>query len=121
MVKQMNYSSFSKGSETKKPEVVEATEPDDPPYIINPEEFGEEDGYDMTTLTFYSDGPLTDEDDELIEDVDGLVGRDSISRFRDFKVEAVYVRNDKFKTDYEIISDLRRFDDVLADGLRHRR
>ncbi|MCF8018153.1 MAG: hypothetical protein K9L62_02020 [Vallitaleaceae bacterium] len=123
MVKKMDYSSFSNENKTDEPsiDVVPDDDPDDPPYIINPDDFGDHEEYDLVTLTYYSDGVLTDQDDELIEDIDGMVGYEALSRFKDFKIDCLYVRNDRLGSDYEIISDLRRFDDVLSDGLRHRR
>ena len=40
------------------------------PYVISPEEFGENDNYETSSLTFYSDGILADENDEMVDDVD---------------------------------------------------
>ena len=51
----------------------------DRPYVITPEEFGDIDDYERISLTYYSDKVLTDEDDELIEDVDNIVGLDSLN------------------------------------------
>ena len=56
-------------------------EPVDRPYVIMPEEFGELDGYETISLTYYADGKLTYEDDELVDDVDEIVGEDSLTQF----------------------------------------
>ena len=87
----------------------------DKPYVIPPEDFGDED-YEIESLTYYADGVLTDDWDNRIEDVEGTVGIDSLTHFGDNKddEDTVYVRNDKLKTDYEILRDLRNFADVIA-------
>lgn len=80
------------------------------PYVIPPDEFGECE-YDTVTLTLYADGILTDELDEVIYDVDGVVGEDSLKHFGEFEDYSVYVRNDRDKTDYEILLNVRNYDD----------
>ena len=81
------------------------------PYVISPEEFGEND-YDTESLTLYADGVLTDDMDNKIEDVEGMVGEDSLNHFGEYEDDSVFVRNDKYKTDYEILLDTRKFSDV---------
>lgn len=83
------------------------------PYVITPEEFGEAEGYDMESLTLYADNVLTDDLNHLIEDVDGLVGYDSLTHFGEYEEDSVFVRNDNFKTDYEILLDTRKYSDVV--------
>ena len=84
------------------------------PQFISPDDFGEEFGYDTRTFTYYADGVLTDEDDEVIRNVDDLVGSDFPSHFGDYEEDSVFVRNNEEKTDYEILRDLRRFSDVVG-------
>ena len=79
------------------------------PYVISPDEFGEFEDYDTETLTYYSDGVLVDDQDNVIEDIEGIVGRDSLNTFGRYEDDAVHVRNDALKTDYEILSDIRTF------------
>lgn len=85
------------------------------PYVIEPVEFGELHGYDTVTLTYYADGVLTDDMDEPIEDVDGMVGKDSLNHFGEYEDDSVYVRNEKDQTDYEILYDSRNYDDVINE------
>lgn len=80
------------------------------PYVIPPDEFGECE-YDTVTLTYYPDGVLTDELDEIIYDVDGVVGEESLKHFGEFEDDSVCVRNDRDKTDYEILLDPRNYSD----------
>lgn len=83
------------------------------PYIIPPEEAGES-GYDIMTLLYYKDHVLTDEDNNIIEDIDDVIGFDSLTRFGEFEDDTVYVRNDKYRVDYEVINDPERtFSDVF--------
>jgi hypothetical protein len=82
------------------------------PYVISPEEFGELDWYDKIGLSYYADQILADENDELVEDVEGVVGFESLSHFGEYEDDSVFVRNDRLKCDYEILLDQRKYSDV---------
>lgn len=84
------------------------------PYVIKPEEFGEILEYESISLTYYADGVLADEYDEVIDDVDEIVGEKSLTTFGQYEDSAVFVRNDARKTDYEILLDLRNYSDVVG-------
>ncbi len=84
------------------------------PTIITPEEFGDADGYDTQTLTYYADGVLTDDADYPIEDIDDTIGYESLSHFGEYEEDAVHVRNDALRTDYEILYDPRNYSDVMG-------
>lgn len=89
------------------------------PYVIAPEDFGEYgDDYEMLTLTYYADDILTDDHDEIVEDVDAKVGLESLTRFGEYTYDpnTVYVRNDKRKCDYEIMRDDRNYADVVKES-----
>lgn len=83
------------------------------PKVITPDEFDEFEDYDKFSLTYYADGVLTDENDCLIEDVEGTVGVESLTHFGEYEDDSVFVRNDRLKCDYEILLDLRTYSDVL--------
>lgn len=83
------------------------------PYVISPDEFAEFDDYETISLTYFADEVLTDEDYNPIEDVDNVVGEESLDHFGDYEDDSVFVRNDRLKTDYEILLDTRRFEDVM--------
>lgn len=85
------------------------------PYVISPDEFGEleDEGYDTETFSYYADGVLTDEMDNPVEDIAGTVGSESLTHFGDYEDDAVHVRNERLKRDYEILYDFRRFKDVF--------
>ena len=86
----------------------------DRPYVIAPDEFGERAGYERFSFTYYSDGTLTDECDEPIspEDVEKLVGKESLTHFGEYEDDSVFVRNDDIESDFEILLDLRKYSDV---------
>lgn len=124
-----NYTSYSKNeTEENVEEAEEVCENDedrveldeierasdyDRPYIIEPQEFGALDGYSLITLFHYSDNVLADDCDELVEDLDDVVGEDYASHFGEYEDDCVYVRNDRLKADYEICRDLRKYSDVV--------
>ena len=105
IVKNNGYTNYNK------PEQVNASQYDDP-YVIDPSEFGEEEGYDTMTLTYFADGVLTDDVDDVIDEPDVVVGLENLKVFEEFGATAVYVRNDIFKTDYEILRDDWNYSDT---------
>lgn len=74
------------------------------PYVISPDDF-DEIGYDVVSLTYYSDGVLANTDGDVVDDVDELIGNDSLSHFGEYEEDSVFVRNDLLKTDFEILKD----------------
>jgi hypothetical protein len=81
-------------------------------FVIEPEEFGEIDDYETISLTYYSDGVLTDDDNGVIENVDEVVGEESLGHFGEYEDDSVFVRNTKRKCDYEILMDYREYANV---------
>lgn len=102
------YSDF--GSEEEEEPVSEAG-----PYVIPPEQFGDDEEYEQISLTYYADGVLADENDEVIEDVEDAVGIDSLNHFGEYEDDSVFVRNDARKCDYEILLDQRTYSEVVED------
>ena len=86
----------------------------DRPYVITPEEFGEleDEGYDIVVLNYYTDGVLADDSHFIVEDVDAVVGADFADHFGEYEDDSVHVRNDRLKTDYEILREARAYKDV---------
>lgn len=78
---------------------------DDEPYIIDPSEFGNNGHYATQTCTYFADGVLVDDVDEVIEEPETLVGNFHVDIFKDFDATSVYVRNDWMKMDFEILRD----------------
>lgn len=86
------------------------------PYVIKPEEFGELDDYTCICLTFYKDHILADDCDYPIENVEEVVGTESLNHFGEYEDETVYVRNDKLKCDYEICLDTRTSSEAFDES-----
>ena len=84
----------------------------DDPFVIDPSEFGENPEYDTETLTYFADGVLVDDVDDVIEEPDIVVGLENLKVFEEFGATSVYVRNDLYKTDYEIIRDDWNYSDL---------
>ena len=80
----------------------------DVPYVISPDEFDELDGYTAISLTYFADGVLSDENGIVIDDVEEIVG-DGLNHFGEYDEDAVYVRNDAKRCDYEILKDERKY------------
>ena len=113
MVRGLGYTDYSRRAEEPEKEAKEVEEVDDMdrPYVIEPEEFGGCD-YEEVSLTHYADGVLTDEQDNPIEDVDGMVGEDYAEHFGEYEDDSVFVRNDRLHTDFEILADERNYSDL---------
>lgn len=107
------YTDYSNFDESVTIEKKEMGDPEAQPYVIPPEEFGELDDYSEISLTYYADHILTDDFDDPIEDIPGTVGFESLTHFGEYEDDSVFVRNDRLKCDYEILLDLRKYEDVL--------
>lgn len=99
--------------ELKEEKKEEETMAEERPYVIDPSEYGDLD-YKQVSLNYYDDGVLTYENDDVIDDVDSLVGKDSLSHFGEYEADTVYVRNDRLKIDFEILADTRRYEDIYC-------
>lgn len=98
-------------TEEKKPAPIQA------PHVISPDEFGDQDGYDEISLTYYSDGTVTDDNDRAMDgdEIEETIGKDSLMHFGEYEDDSVFVRNDRLKVDYEILMDQRSYADVLRE------
>ena len=53
---------------------------------------------------------MADENNEPIEDVDSIIGLESLKHFGEYGDDSVYVRNDELKADYEILLDDEKYE-----------
>lgn len=85
-------------------EVAERSE--DRPYVISEEEFFEnEQDFEQWSMTYYAgDDVLTTEKDEVVEDVDAMVGEGNLQKFGHMSkdMHLVYIKNNKRGLDFEI-------------------
>lgn len=84
------------------------------PYVISPYDFGELDDYRKIDLTYYADGILEDDDGEIVTDVDELIGEGSLNTFGEYEDDAVFVRNERLQTDFEILKDYRTYEEATG-------
>lgn len=84
------------------------------PYVITPRDFVHTKRYyDKITLLYYEDdGTLATESDNMIEDIDVAIGDSSLDHFGEYEEDAVYVRNDRLSTDYEVLLQHGSFGDT---------
>ena len=81
-----------------------------PPFVIPPEEYGDE-GYETKSFKYYADSVLTDEEGEIIADPESVIGQ-ALSKFGVYEEDSVYVRDIEAEVDYEILKDERAFADI---------
>lgn len=108
------YVNYTEHSAKNNEEEKENSMPDEP-YVISPEEFGESNSYEQINLTYYSDGVLADDSDEVMDDIEGTVGEDFADHFGDYEDDSVHIRNDRLRCDYEILKDNRTYDEVVGE------
>lgn len=87
--------------------------------IIPPEELGEieettGEKFDVVTLVYYADNVMLYYDDQhQVDDIEHLVGTEFRDHFGEYEDDAVYVRNMRNQTDYEIIKDDDKYYDIF--------
>jgi len=91
------------------------------PYIISLEEFSEEHPeYDKSTIYYYvSDDTLTDENEEIMDDIPGTVGDEALDLFTvdddgHASGDVVYVRNERLAIDYEIVGLYKSYKETMG-------
>jgi hypothetical protein len=108
-----NYTNYTQYNDTetkenKKEEKEERTNYE--PFIIDAEEFGEDPSYDTTTLTYYKDKVLTNDLDDVIDY--SVAGEENLKIFDEYPdCKAIYVRDDIYMVDYEILRDPYQYDE----------
>lgn len=121
-IEKLKYTGYFDEEESEEEHVEESRVMQEHPYVIPPEEFGEFDDYETLSLYYFVGYPdekvLADEDYEIIEDVDNIVGVDALTHFGEYEEDSVYVRNDVLRCDYEILLDERCYDEVEIVQMR---
>lgn len=124
LIEKLDYTTYSKpdisdlAQQVKKEEEMHK----DHPYLIAPEEYGEYgDEYELIEMTFYRDKIVADDNMDLVEDVDDVIGFESLNHFEDYEGDSIFVRNDRLKCDYEVILDERTYADALKEDKPYRK
>lgn len=80
--------------------------PEDLPFIIPAEEYGEHPTYAQFTLYWYEDDVVLDDLNEPLDDYDEMIGDENLDVFRDSAhTSAVYIQNDRIQAYFEILRD----------------
>lgn len=84
------------------------------PYVISPDEFGEDEDYDQQELTLYSDGILADEDDTVLDPNEVVGGKKNLDHIGDYEDDAVHIKNEARKIYYEVLVDERTYEEATG-------
>lgn len=80
------------------------------PYVISKDEYENERFYDKTTLCFYDDGVLEEYlSENIVDDIPRTIGTEFIDKFGEYEDDVVFVRNDSYQTDYEVLRQHRNY------------
>lgn len=76
------------------------------PYLIEPDDFGDMDGYSVVSMSYYNNGILVEDMTQVPADIEETIGAESLKHFGDpsygYEEGIMYVRNEHFRTDFEI-------------------
>lgn len=86
------------------------------PYVIEPGEFGNGNfDHELHCITYYADHVLADDWWNVL-DIEETIGEEALDHFGDFTEDVVHVRNERLRRDYEVVNDIRRFAEVVAEN-----
>lgn len=99
--KRINYAQASeKGKEVEFMNDVDATKP----YRIPEEDFVVDDeDFEKVSLEYYTESELLYEGEEVVSNVEETVGQDCLNLLHGFEGDTIYIRNEKYQIDYEVI------------------
>lgn len=99
----------NKPSEESKDDGIDHTKP----YIITEEEVDAYMNYSITQWNYYADGVLTDENNDIVENVSTTIGKEAFEYLKNTSESAIYVRNDFLELDYEILKNEMTYAELL--------
>lgn len=113
IVNRQNYSGYFKPDVEPKgisedPNILEPR-----PIVISPEEVDDEPDYEWRDITVYADDVVCDDNDDILDDIENVIGSDSLNHFGEYAEHVVYVRNDRLKCYFEISKDSRTYEELL--------
>lgn len=86
------------------------------PYVIEPSEYGNGNfDHDLYCLTYYADHVLADDWWQVL-DIEETIGEEALEHFGDYAEDVVHVRNERKRADYEVVEDIRRYAEVIAEN-----
>ena len=114
IAERQNYSGYFKTDAEGISEDPNILEPR--PVVVSPEELEDEPDYEWRDITVYADDVVCDDNDDKLDDVENVIGADSLNHFGEYTEHVVYVRNDRLKCYFEISKDARTYEEVLESA-----
>ena len=114
IAERQNYSGYFKTEAEGISEDPNILEPR--PVVVSPEELEDEPDYEWRDITVYADDVVCDDNDDKLDDVENVIGADSLNHFGEYTEHVVYVRNDRLKCYFEISKDARTYEEVLESA-----
>lgn len=97
----INYTGYFKTED----KIVAADTPSKESYVISDEDYAES-GFGKITLTYFEeDGVFINVAEDIVENGLELIGKDNLEHFGEFEDGVLFVRNDFYQTDYEVVYD----------------
>ena len=87
--------------------------------IIQPDDFGSEDDYETSFLSYYADGKLVFDGEETPvdeTDIPKVIGEEALNHIGEFMPSTIHVRNHNYHKDYEILQVQQNFCDLHPDS-----
>lgn len=104
--KYVDYSQVYRGTEdVNKKDILKGKNIIAPvPYVIEDYQYGEDDDYEQQSLTYYSDGVLADDDEQIIKNVIDVIGLEGMNELKKLDAEnsMLYIRDERYKKEYDI-------------------
>lgn len=113
MINDLGYASEKRTIDYVEPE-KESSNEIVAPYVISPDEYGDTQYYDAKCWTYYADFVLADENDDIVDDPESILG-DGLAHFGEFADDVVHVRNENLMCDYEILRDPQTFAEINGE------
>ena len=79
--------------------------------VIDPNDFGSIEEYARISMTLWADGVLTDDTNDVIDDISDSIGEDALNSIGLYEEDSVHVRNDYRKAYYEVLKDCRTYEE----------
>ena len=86
--------------------------------IIEPDEFGADENYETSFLSFYADGKLVFDEETMPvndDDIPNIIGTEALNHFGEFMSSTIHVRNNNYHKDYEIIQVRQNWGDLYPE------
>lgn len=92
----------------------------DAPYLISVDLFNEEGSrFEKITMTYFEgDEVLADDKEQMVVDIEALVGKQNLTRFGECDpddTDVIYVRNEKLEVDFEVFREDNAYSHVVLN------